>query len=68
MKKVDNYAFPEVVYFQNNDMLKFWALRFFLKYGEGYRKIVKYFYKKLILDQFNLKSHTGNDTTVSFRY
>ena len=31
MKKVDNYALPEVIFFQNNEILKFWAFYFFLK-------------------------------------
>ena len=32
MKKVDNYELPEVIYFQKNEILKFWASEFFLKY------------------------------------
>ena len=30
MKNVDNYALPEVISFQNNEILKFWAFDFFL--------------------------------------
>ena len=32
MKKVDNYELPEVISFQNNEILKFWAFDFVLKY------------------------------------
>jgi len=32
MKKVDNYELPEVIYFQNNEILEFWAFDFVLKY------------------------------------
>jgi hypothetical protein len=28
MKKVDNYELPEVISFQNNEILKFWAFDF----------------------------------------
>ena len=32
MKKFDNYELPEVISFQNNEIFKFWAFDFVLKY------------------------------------
>ena len=28
MKKIDNYALPEMISFQNNEIVKFWAFEF----------------------------------------
>ena len=28
MKKIDNYALPEMISFQNNETVKFWAFEF----------------------------------------
>ena len=68
MKKVDNYALPEMISFQNNEIVKFWAFEFIFEILIVILKIVKYFHRILILDQYYLKSHTGNHTSVCFEY
>ena len=69
MKKVGNYVVPEVISFQNDEIFKFWAFDFFWNTDSDTEwKIVKYFYRILIFDQYYFKSHTGNDTSVYFQY